>query len=199
MSPSKTADVSFTSFYNIVDGQNKTSKSVHNGVNPVTGEKLWDVPIATREDLDEAVASANKAFLSWRDTPFEKRKEYLAKFLELYAGYEDDLINLLAQETGKPVRFLNEDGKTEELLLTQHLQIQFATMEIKALHAFVGHHLQLNIPEERVEDDEKVITTRYFPLGVVGAICPWNFPVVLSMGKVAPALITGNTVIVKPS
>ena len=61
------------------------------------------------------------------------------------------------------------------------------------------HHNQLTVPEERVEDDDKVITTRYQPLGVVGAICPWNFPLVLSFGKIIPAVLTGCTIIVKPS
>jgi len=61
------------------------------------------------------------------------------------------------------------------------------------------HHAQLELPQERVEDDDKVITTRYTPLGVVGAICPWNFPLVLSFGKIIPAVLTGCTIIVKPS
>lgn len=65
--------------------------------------------------------------------------------------------------------------------------------------AFFDHHLSLEIPEERAEDDEKVMLTRYTPLGVVGAICPWNFPIILSLGKIIPALLTGNTIIVKPS
>lgn len=75
----------------------------------------------------------------------------------------------------------------------------FATFEVKAVAMFFAHHLSLDIPEERIEDEEKVITTRYTPLGVVGAICPWNFPLILSMGKVIPAILTGNTIIVKPS
>ena len=61
------------------------------------------------------------------------------------------------------------------------------------------HHGQLTIPEERIEDDDKVLTTRYTPLGVVAAICPWNFPLVLSFGKIIPAVLTGCTIIVKPS
>lgn len=59
--------------------------------------------------------------------------------------------------------------------------------------------MSLKIPQERIEDDEKVITTRYMPLGVVGAICPWNFPLILSIGKIIPAVLTGCTIIVKPS
>lgn len=59
--------------------------------------------------------------------------------------------------------------------------------------------MKLEIPETTIEDDDKVITTRYTPLGVVGAICPWNFPLVLTYGKIAPALITGNVIIIKAS
>ena len=70
-------------------------------------------------------------------------------------------------------------------------------MKMSAIH--FAHPLKLEIPEERVEDDEKVLVTRYTPLGVVGAICPWNFPIALALAKVVPALLTGNTVIVKPS
>jgi len=78
-------------------------------------------------------------------------------------------------------------------------QRQFAEFEVKGASMFFDHHLNLDIPEERSEDDEKVMLTRYTPLGVVGAICPWNFPIILSLGKVIPALLTGNTIIVKPS
>lgn len=72
-------------------------------------------------------------------------------------------------------------------------------MEVGLVGSLFSHHLTLSIPEERVEDDEKVLTTRYMPLGVVGAICPWNFPLILSFGKIIPALLTGCTIIVKPS
>lgn len=79
------------------------------------------------------------------------------------------------------------------------LQRKFANEEVKGTAFFIAHHLSLDIPEERIEDDEKIVKTRYMPLGVVGAICPWNFPLILSAGKIAPALMTGNTIIVKPS
>jgi acyl-CoA reductase-like NAD-dependent aldehyde dehydrogenase len=57
----------------------------------------------------------------------------------------------------------------------------------------------LEIPTDTVEDDEKTIYTEYTPLGVCGGIIPWNFPLILSVGKIAPALLTGNTMIIKPS
>lgn len=64
------------------------------------------------------------------------------------------------------------------------LKRQFAAFEVKGIAMWFQHHSQLTLPEERIEDDDKVLTTRYTPLGVVGAICPWNFPLVLSFGKV---------------
>jgi acyl-CoA reductase-like NAD-dependent aldehyde dehydrogenase len=181
MSPGKTTNISFDSdFGNIVDGKSRTkSDNYHQGVNPTTGEKLWDVPIATQQDVDDAVASAQKAFQSWSVKTIEERKELLKNFQELWGSYQEEFTTLLCKETGKPR--------------------QFAAMEVGGVGAWFGHHLTLDVPEERIEDDEKVMTTRYMPLGVVGAICPWNFPLVLSFGKIIPALLTGCTIIVKPS
>ncbi|KAG9662702.1 betaine aldehyde dehydrogenase 1, partial [Aureobasidium melanogenum] len=181
MSPGKTATISFDdNFANIINGEARTkSDNYHQGVNPASGEKLWNVPIATQSDVDEAVAAAQKAFESWSRKPIEERKELLKNFRDLWSGYQEEFTTLLCKETGKPR--------------------QFAAMEVGAVCAFFDHHISLNIPEERVEDDEKILTTRYMPLGVVGAICPWNFPLVLSFGKICPALLTGCTIIVKPS
>lgn len=106
MSPSKVSTITFDKFYNIVDGQQRGAKEQHNGVNPVNGEKLWDVPIATQKDLDDAVASAEKAFESWSQVPIEKRKEMLQKYCDLYMSYNDEMTDLLVKETGKPVSSL---------------------------------------------------------------------------------------------
>lgn len=179
MSPSKVSTISFDSFSNIVDGKPRGAEEQHQGINPATQEKLWDVPIATQKDVDDAVESSRKAFVGWSQTPIEKRKEYLQKYSDLYMTYADELIELLCKETGKPK--------------------MFAKMEVTLVPIVVAHHLGLDIPEDREEDDDKVLVTRFTPLGVVGAICPWNFPIILSLGKVIPAVLTGNTIIVKPS
>jgi len=86
---------------------------------------------------------------------------------------------LLCKETGKPR--------------------SFAASEVTGVKAFIAHHASLDLPVEKFEDNEKIVTTRFVPLGVVGAICPWNFPLILSVGKIAPAVISGCTIIVKPS
>ena len=105
MSPSKVSTIDFGQFFNIVDGQQRSSKNVHSGIDPATGEKLWDVPIASQQDVDDAVASAKKAFKTWSQVPIEKRKETLLKFKDLYAQYEKEFTDLLCSETGKPVSF----------------------------------------------------------------------------------------------
>jgi len=153
MSPSKVSTISFTEFYNIIDGKQRGAKAQHHGINPATSEELWGVPIGGQQDVDDAVASAQKAFEKYRFTSLEKRKELLQKFCDAYMSHADEMIELMCKETGKPR--------------------QFAEIEVKGVAGFFAHHLALELPEERVEDDEKVLTTRFTPLGVVGAICPW--------------------------
>src|SRR4051812_41368732 len=99
MSPGKITSLDFEKFYNIVDGKQRTSQQIHHGVNPSTGQELWDVPIASEQDLNDAVAAAKKAFPAWRDTPLEKRKEALVKIAELYQQHHEEFINLLCKES----------------------------------------------------------------------------------------------------
>ncbi|SLM36819.1 aldehyde dehydrogenase [Lasallia pustulata] len=171
--------ISFTSFSNIVNGKPRGSKSQYHGVSPATKEELWPVPIATEQDVEDAVEAAAAAFPAWKNTPFDKRCELVGKLSDLFMHYEQEFTELLMAETGKPKRFANG--------------------EVKSGEDWFQHHVALKLPEERIEDDDKVITTKYVPLGIVGAIVAWNFPLALAVGKIAPALVTGNCIIVKPS
>jgi acyl-CoA reductase-like NAD-dependent aldehyde dehydrogenase len=103
MSPGKVSTLDFEKFYNTVDGKQRGSDNVHHGVNPSSGQELWDVPVASDKDLDDAVAAGKKAFPEWRDTPIEKRKGYLGKVAELFQQHADDFTALLCKESGKPV------------------------------------------------------------------------------------------------
>lgn len=103
MSPSKVNNIDFQSFSNIVDGQPRGGKAKYNGINPATKEKLWDVPIATQQDVEGAVSAARKAFPSWSKTPFEQRAKLLVQFADAYEGYEKEFTDLMVAETGKPV------------------------------------------------------------------------------------------------
>lgn len=172
MSPSKSVNIDFTTFYNVVDGKNVSSKNVHQGINPATQEKLWDVPIANQQDVDDAVEAGLKAFKSWSQTSVEKRKERMLAFVELYSGYQEEFTKLMCKETGKPR--------------------QFAAGEVAGVIDMFKHHASLDIPVETFENDERTVTTTFVPLGVVAAICPWNFPLLLAIGKIAPAMLTGK-------
>lgn len=93
----------FTSFANIINGKARSSTNFYHGVDPTTGNNLWDVPVASREDLDDAVSAAQKAFELWSIMPFENRRRLCSKFGELYkdnVGYFDELIRI---ECAKPV------------------------------------------------------------------------------------------------
>lgn len=75
----------------------------------------------------------------------------------------------------------------------------FANEEVREVGDMARYHTTVDLPVEVFEDEEKIIETSYKPLGVCAAICPWNFPIFLAMGKIAPAVMAGNTIIVKPS
>ncbi|KAI9757530.1 MAG: hypothetical protein M4579_003443 [Chaenotheca gracillima] len=179
MSPSKVSTVDFATFHNTVNGEHRGGKTVYQGINPATREQLWDTPVATKQDLDDAVSAAQQAFPAWSATSLEERREKVKGFADALRSYADELAELLMKEAGKPR--------------------MFAKMEAGGAPALLDYNAQCEIPVEKQSYDDKEIITRYIPMGIVGAICPWNFPIVLSVGKMAPALVTGNCIIVKPS
>lgn len=180
MSPSKITTVSFDTFHNIVNGEQRGSKQKYHGVNPATKEPNWDVPVATQQDVDDAVVAATKAFNSWKSTTWTERQKAIQRFKEAVEAYNTEIIQLLMKETGKPR--------------------MFATAEVAGFTQFADWYINLAEPKGTTfEDEKKTVINKYVPLGVCAAICPWNFPFVLSAGKVFPAVLMGNAVIVKPS
>jgi acyl-CoA reductase-like NAD-dependent aldehyde dehydrogenase len=95
--------IKWDSFTNTVAGKQVGGEKEHHGIDPTTGEELWPVPIASQQDVDNAVESATKAFEKFRDVPLEKRKELLQKYCDLWTENAEEMINLLCKETGKPV------------------------------------------------------------------------------------------------
>jgi acyl-CoA reductase-like NAD-dependent aldehyde dehydrogenase len=149
-------------------------------INPATGEAFAEAPDCTPEQLDEAVAAARAAFPAWRAKPIEERQALIRACGDALMAAADDLARLFTREQGRPV----EAAKQE---------IQGAAMWLQAVSGMTP-------PVHVVEDSAaQYIETRYVPLGVICAIAPWNFPVTLSMWKVAPALVAGNTMVLKPS
>lgn len=85
-------------------------------------------------------------------------------------------------------------------MVANEAQLPLAAHEMEAVLGWLRGMSTIPLPEETVEDtDDRTVITRYTPIGVVGALVPWNFPLMLAAGKIAPALLTGNTIVVKPS
>jgi acyl-CoA reductase-like NAD-dependent aldehyde dehydrogenase len=148
-------------------------------VNPATGAPFADAPDCTRAQLDDAFDSAAKAYVEWRqDESF--RRETLGKAADLLFAAGEELGPVLTAEQGKPLRD--------------------AAGEVVAAGIWFKYFAGLEIPSQIIQDDDwataEVIRR---PLGVVAAITPWNFPVTLASWKIAPALLAGNTMVLKPS
>jgi aldehyde dehydrogenase (NAD+) len=149
-------------------------------LNPANEQEIAQAPDCSREQLDQAVAAARAAFPAWSATPIEKRREYLLGIAGAIGANAEALMRLLTSEQGKP----HADAMGDVMGGAYWCQ---ATSS-------------LDIPVHVVEDGpERRGETRHVPIGVVGAIAPWNFPIILAMFKVAPALLAGNTVVLKPS
>ena len=153
-------------------------------INPATEEVIALVAAATRDDVDAAVAAARAAFEGpWGQMPARERGRLLWKLAERLTEQIDEVARLETLHNGKPI--------TE----SRHVEIPMAA---ECLQYFAGF-------ADKIEGDTipvksgALVYTRREPLGVVAAIVPWNFPLLLAMWKVAPALAAGNTVILKPA
>jgi len=90
-------------FFNIINDEKRTSKTVHNAIDPRTEEALWDSPVASAQDLEDAIAAANTAFKTWSQVPLPERQEKLVKMGEIITQHADELKDMLMRETGKSV------------------------------------------------------------------------------------------------
>jgi acyl-CoA reductase-like NAD-dependent aldehyde dehydrogenase len=168
-------------FYNIINGKRVSAGKTLSVVNPSTGKRLASVPDVDRALLDEAVNAAQKAFAGWREVSLGQRKVILTSLLNTIGDHAEELTALLTAEHGDPLA----GAQWEIDLLTK---------------AYGPATLQMGLHEEEQDiPNMGHVTKRYTPIGVIGAISPWNVPVFLSFAKVFPALLTGDTVVLKPS
>ncbi|MBB3171723.1 aldehyde dehydrogenase family protein [Parvibacter caecicola] len=156
-------------------------------VNPATGAVVDTVPAATAEDVAHAVACAKAAQKVWAKVPTWQRAEIMMKFLELVERDKEQLARTLSDETGKPI--------TEARAEIGNIPIAFKAFSERAKHLYDEVITAGSEPGQ----ETTVVITRKEPLGVVVAVIPFNFPCDLFDQKVAPALLAGNSCIVKPS
>ncbi len=152
-------------------------------VNPATGQVFAEVPGATAADVDTAVSCAQRAFADWSALGTAQRGEILGRAVAHAEEHVDELVRLLVREQGKTIRDARIEIPKALDTLTHYVGLS------KALR---GAHTPMLAPGV----DGYVLRR---PLGVVGAIVPWNFPTTLLANKLAPALVAGNAVVAKPA
>ncbi|MDQ0218685.1 aldehyde dehydrogenase family protein [Peribacillus cavernae] len=152
--------------------------------NPANTEEIVSIsPKSTEEDANKAVEAAHEAFQTWSKISPINRGKYLYRFAELLESEKNEVAELLTKEQGKPLsESLGEVNKTIS-------EVRFTAGEASRLSGDT-------LPSER---ENVSIRTVRVPKGVIAAISPWNFPLVTPLRKIAPALVSGNTVVFKPA
>lgn len=153
-------------------------------VNPATGETLASVPSSDRADINAAVISAQKGFIGWSRTTPRERSEALLKMADVIAENLDELNRIEILNAGKPISII----KYEMDASIDSLRFFAAGARCMAVSA-TGEYL----------DSEHTSMLRRDPLGVIGSIAPWNYPLTMAVWKFGPAIAAGNTVVLKPS
>lgn len=154
-------------------------------INPADKSVIAACPKASVEQLDEAVAAAQAAFPTWAALSIEERREKLLKIADLIEENMGELSTTLSKEQGKPLKGFADMG---------------AGFELGGTLAWARVTAGYDLPVETVQDsDEARIEIHRKPIGVVGSITPWNYPLMIAIWHVTPALLAGNTVVMKPS
>lgn len=149
-------------------------------INPSNETVIAHCPVASEAQLDAAVAFAQQAFKDWRNTSFEQRGDLLKQLMAAVEANGEEFARLLTLEQGKPL-----SQARDEVFFAQVFSNYFADQRISS--------------EVLIEDDNQRVEVLRKPLGVVAGICPWNFPLLIALYKIAPAVITGNCIIIKPA
>jgi len=166
----------------LIDGRKVATEKFQDIVNPSTGDVVGAMPLGTAGDLDDAVKAASRAFALWKDVPDSTRADACRAIAASIESHAEELARLLTLEQGKPLNGLG------------------SRFEIGGAVAWTRHTGELSLPVEVLQDnsDGRVELHRK-PIGVIGSITPWNWPVMIACWHVIPAIRTGNTVVIKPS
>jgi acyl-CoA reductase-like NAD-dependent aldehyde dehydrogenase len=150
--------------------------------NPADGSLVGLCPIGTAEHLEQAVASAESAFASWRHSSDQQRAAACSRIAKVVSDNAGELSILLSKEQGKPLKGLGSE------------------FELGGCAAWAGYTASLSLTPKVIETSStKRIVMQREPIGVVGSITPWNWPLMIAIWHIVPAIRTGNTVVIKPS
>ncbi|MCH2497709.1 MAG: aldehyde dehydrogenase family protein [Erythrobacter sp.] len=169
-----------TDYKNLIDGEMVDNGQWLEVLNPANEQVVGRVPACGKDELDRAVAAARRAFKEWKKTPQEERQKVVQGIAAAIKGNADELYRLLTSEQGKP-----------------HTQAQ---QEIYGAAGLAAAQSTLTLDDVISQDDDtRLSRTRRVPVGVVGGIVPWNFPIMMAIQKIVPALVAGCTIVLKPS
>ena len=172
-------------FQNYIDGEwvDAASGETFESTSPANGETIGVFPKSGPDDVDRAVAAAKAAYEDWRLVPAPKRGEILFRFAQLLAEHKDDVTELMTHEMGKVKA--EAAGDVQEA--------------IDMAYYMGGEGRRLFGQTTPSELRDKFQMSVRMPVGVVGAITPWNFPIAIPSWKTLPAIVSGNTVVFKPA
>lgn len=163
----------------LIDGEQVAAAETFEVINPATEEVCGEAPDCSREDLERAIAAAGRALPQWR-LDMGRRRQVLLDCADKLRAHADELAALLTMEQGKP--------------------LARAVNEIMGSAAWLSYTASLELPVEVIKDDDSArVEVHRKPIGIVGAITPWNYPVMMAVWKFAPAILAGNTVVLKSS
>jgi len=169
----------------IINGEAVAGVGSFDVINPATEAVVAQAPVASPEQLDLAVAAARTAFASWSQTSDDERKQACLKLADMLEANIDDFAQIITQEQGRPLQAFGGQG---------------AYFEVGGAAVWARSNADLELPVEVLQDDDQIrAEVHRKPLGVVGSITPWNWPLLIAIWHIIPALRSGNTVVVKPS
>ena len=172
-------------FQNYIGGEwvDSASGETFESTSPATGDSIGIFPKSTAEDVDRAVAAAKAAFEEWRLVPAPQRGEILYRFANLLIEEKDDLTDLMSHEMGKVKA--EAGGDVQEAI------------DMSLYMAGEGRRMFGQTTPSELRDKFNMSVRQ--PIGVIGVITPWNFPIAIPSWKIAPALVCGNTIVFKPA
>jgi betaine-aldehyde dehydrogenase len=180
------ATATLTKLQNFINGElvDPAEGQTEEVINPATGEQIAEAPLSTEEDVDRAVKAARGAFEEWSTRPPNERSAALLKLADLIEEHADEISDLESADAGKPRSAVLEDE-----IPPMADQLRF--------FAGAARCLEGRASGEYMEGHTSII--RREAIGVVGQITPWNYPLMMAIWKIGPALAAGNTVVLKPA
>ena len=169
-------------FHLVINGKKVPTERSFEVLNPANEKVAGLAPMAGKKDLDDAVKAAQTAFKKWREVPESQRQTACLEIASKIEENAEELAHILTAEQGKPLTGLG------------------SRWEIGGAMAWTQYTASLSLPMEILQDnDDGRVELHRKPIGVVGSITPWNFPVMIAIWHIIPAVLSGNTIVSKPS